>query len=85
VRRRSTAFFFDADWDALVTCVATCTDAEHPPRYPPVRAGEHLMAKTDGPQHAATQRSDQHRRRPRHLWLSHDELPRSARRARHQT
>ena len=48
-RRRSTAFFFDADWDALVTCVATCTDADHPPKYPAVRAGEHLMAKLMGP------------------------------------
>jgi isopenicillin N synthase-like dioxygenase len=49
VRRRSTAFFFDADWDARVECVPTCTDAEHPPRYPPVIAGEHLMAKLMGP------------------------------------
>ena len=49
VRRRSTAFFFDADWDALVTCVATCTDHDHPPKYPPVLAGEHLMAKLMGP------------------------------------
>jgi isopenicillin N synthase-like dioxygenase len=43
-RRRSTAFFFDADWDATVECVPTCTDADHPPKYPPVLAGEHLMA-----------------------------------------
>lgn len=49
VRRRSTAFFFDADWDARVECVPTCTDAEHPPKYPPVIAGEHLMAKLMGP------------------------------------
>ncbi len=48
-RRRSTAFFFDANWDALVECVPTCIDADHPPKYPPVIAGEHLMAKLMGP------------------------------------
>ena len=48
-RRRSTAFFLDADWDAVIECVPTCTDAEHPPKYPPVVAGEHLMAKLMGP------------------------------------
>jgi isopenicillin N synthase-like dioxygenase len=48
-RRRSTAFFFDGDWDARIECVPTCTDAEHPPKYPPVIAGEHLMAKLMGP------------------------------------
>lgn len=48
-RRRSTAFFFDANWDARIECVPTCTDADHPPRYPPVIAGEHLMAKLLGP------------------------------------
>jgi isopenicillin N synthase-like dioxygenase len=48
-RRRSTAFFFDANWDAAVECVPTCTDADHPAKYPPVIAGEHLMAKLMGP------------------------------------
>jgi isopenicillin N synthase-like dioxygenase len=49
VKRRSTAFFFDANWDARIECVPTCTDADHPPKYPPVFAGEHLMAKLMGP------------------------------------
>ncbi len=49
VRRRSTAFFFDGNWDARIECVPTCTDADHPPKYPPVTAGEHLMAKLMGP------------------------------------
>ncbi len=49
MRRRSTAFFFDANWDAVIECVPTCTDARHPPRYSPVVAGEHLMAKLLGP------------------------------------
>jgi isopenicillin N synthase-like dioxygenase len=48
-RRKSTAFFFDANWDALIECVPTCTGPDNPPRYPPVRAGEHLLAKLMGP------------------------------------
>lgn len=48
-KRRSTAFFLDANWDALIECVPTCSDAKHPPKYPPARAGEHLMAKLIGP------------------------------------
>lgn len=48
-RRRSTAFFLDGNWDARIECLPTCTDDEHPPRYPPVVAGEHLMAKLRGP------------------------------------
>jgi isopenicillin N synthase-like dioxygenase len=48
-RRRSVAFFLDADWDARIECVPTCTDAANPPKYPPVVAGEHLMAKLLGP------------------------------------
>ncbi len=48
-RRRSTAFFFDANWDAPIECVPTCTDASHPPKYARVLAGEHLMAKLMGP------------------------------------
>lgn len=48
-RRRSTAFFLDGNWDAVIECVPTCTDADRPPRYPPVVAGEHLMAKLLGP------------------------------------
>ncbi len=48
-RRRSTAFFLDANWDAVITCVPTCTGPDRPPRYPPVVAGEHLLAKLMGP------------------------------------
>ena len=48
-RRRSTAFFFDANWDARIECVPTCIDPSHPAKYPPVIAGEHLMAKLMGP------------------------------------
>ena len=49
VERRSAAFFLDANWDAVVECLPTCTTADNPPRYSPVTAGEHLMAKLIGP------------------------------------
>jgi isopenicillin N synthase-like dioxygenase len=49
VRRRSVAFFHDGNYDALIECLPSCTSAESPPRYPPVRAGEHLKAKLLGP------------------------------------
>lgn len=47
--RRSAAFFLDGNWDALIECLPTCTSATDPPRYPPVTAGDHLMAKLMGP------------------------------------
>lgn len=47
--RRSVAFFFDGNYDALVECVPTCTSADDPPKYAPVVAGEHLIAKVLGP------------------------------------
>lgn len=48
-RRQSAAFFLDANWDARIECVPTCTGPDNPPRYPPVTAGEHLIAKLMGP------------------------------------
>jgi len=47
--RRSVAFFFDGDYDAVIECLPTCTSEIDPPRYSPVVAGEHLMAKVLGP------------------------------------
>jgi isopenicillin N synthase-like dioxygenase len=47
--RRSSAFFLDGNWDAVIQCLPTCTSAADPPRYPPVTAGEHLTAKLMGP------------------------------------
>lgn len=61
MRRRSVAFFHEADYDAVIEVMPTCVDDEHPPRYAPVVAGEHLMAKLMGPRtmvaSAATQTS----------------------------
>lgn len=48
-RRRSIAFFFEANHDFLVEVLPTCTSAENPPKYAPVTAGDHLMAKLMGP------------------------------------
>ncbi|HEX3946310.1 MAG TPA: hypothetical protein VHW47_01340, partial [Acidimicrobiales bacterium] len=47
-RRRAAAFFHDGDYDALVECLPTCRSAADPPRYRPILAGEHLMAKIQG-------------------------------------
>ena len=47
--RRSAAFFLDGNWDAVIECLPTCTSADDPPRYAPVTAGEHLLAKLMGP------------------------------------
>ena len=48
-KRRSAAFFFDANYDALIECIPTCRNAERPAKYPPVMAGEHLIQKILGP------------------------------------
>lgn len=48
-QRRSMAFFFDGNWDALVTPFPTCVSETNPARYEPVLAGDHLMAKVLGP------------------------------------
>ncbi|HEY7627321.1 MAG TPA: 2-oxoglutarate and iron-dependent oxygenase domain-containing protein [Ilumatobacteraceae bacterium] len=47
--RRSAAFFLDGNWDAVIECLPTCTDPDHPPRYAPITAGQHLVAKLIGP------------------------------------
>jgi isopenicillin N synthase-like dioxygenase len=48
-KRRSAAFFLDADYDALIQCIPTCQSAERPAKYSPVVAGEHLIQKILGP------------------------------------
>jgi len=44
-RRRSAAFFHDGNYDALVECLPTCLEPGATPKYAPVVAGEHLLAK----------------------------------------
>ena len=47
--RRSVAFFHDGNYDATISCLATCSSPDNPPKYPAVTAGNHLMAKLLGP------------------------------------
>ncbi|MBM4443470.1 MAG: isopenicillin N synthase family oxygenase [Candidatus Rokubacteria bacterium] len=46
-RRQTVGFFLHPNYDAQVTCLPTCTDADHPPRYAPILAGEHMLAKLE--------------------------------------
>lgn len=44
-RRQSIAFFHNANWDATIECLPGCLARGEQPRYPPMAAGPHLMAK----------------------------------------
>ena len=44
-RRQSMAYFQNANWSAEISCLPTCLEPGEKPRYPPVLAGPHLMAK----------------------------------------
>jgi isopenicillin N synthase-like dioxygenase len=44
-RRRSLPFFHEGNYDAVISCLPTCTGPGHPPLYPPIKAGEHVFAK----------------------------------------
>ncbi|KAG3108989.1 hypothetical protein PI124_g11243 [Phytophthora idaei] len=44
-RRQSIAFFHNINADTVVECIPTCQSPENPAKYPPVLAGEYLMAK----------------------------------------
>jgi len=43
--RLSIGFFHQPNYDALVECLPSCRGAGEPPRYPAVRAGDHLHAQ----------------------------------------
>jgi isopenicillin N synthase-like dioxygenase len=45
--RYSIPFFFDPHMDTMVECLPNCYDADHPPRYEPVRYGDYLMHRLD--------------------------------------
>jgi len=47
-RRRSAAFFHDANADATIGPLAGCVDDTHPPLYTPVTVDEHVRAKLAG-------------------------------------
>ena len=44
-RRQSMAYFQNANWSAVISCLPTCLEPGAQPRYEPVRAGPHLMGK----------------------------------------
>ena len=44
-RRQSMAYFQNANWSAEISCLPTCLEPGQKPRYEPVLAGPHLMAK----------------------------------------
>ena len=44
-RRMSVAFFMQGNYDTLVEPLPTCIDAEHPRKYEPITAGDHLFSK----------------------------------------
>jgi isopenicillin N synthase-like dioxygenase len=44
-RRVSLVFFHQPNYDALVECLDSCQDAEHPAKYEPVTSGDHLYSK----------------------------------------
>jgi isopenicillin N synthase-like dioxygenase len=52
VRRRSIARFLDGDPSVTLSAIPSCVMPGEPPRYPPVQAGEWLMAKIVGGQTA---------------------------------
>ena len=43
--RLSVVFFHHPNYDAEITCIPTCTDAAHPPKYEPVFSGPYRVAK----------------------------------------
>ena len=45
--RYSMPFFYDPDFDADLTCLATCQGSDNPPRYPPTTGGQHLLDMID--------------------------------------
>jgi isopenicillin N synthase-like dioxygenase len=48
VRRRSVARFLDCEPDMVIDCIPSCCGPGNPARYPPVVAGEWLLAKILG-------------------------------------
>jgi len=43
--RYSIPLFYNPRFDAMATCLPTCTDPDNPPRYPPMRCGDYILGK----------------------------------------
>lgn len=44
-RRLSIAFFHQPNYDAMIACIPTCTEAGEAPRYAPITSGDHRLMK----------------------------------------
>ncbi|MFJ3789453.1 isopenicillin N synthase family dioxygenase [Kitasatospora sp. NPDC090091] len=44
--RISIAFFYQANPDAEIACIPTCTGPDDPPHHPPVRSGDYFLSKS---------------------------------------
>ncbi len=58
-RRRSIAYFHEANYDAVVTVMPTCIGPDGIVKYEPITAGEHLMNKLMGPRTMQPSQADQ--------------------------
>lgn len=43
--RYSVVFFCQPDFKAEIACMPTCQSEKNPPKYPPIKSGEHLLSK----------------------------------------
>ena len=46
-RRMSCAYFLQPNYDSVISPLPACVDDEHPPRYEPITAAGHLIAKME--------------------------------------
>ncbi|MCC7275395.1 MAG: isopenicillin N synthase family oxygenase, partial [Alphaproteobacteria bacterium] len=44
-RRLSLVFFHQPNYDALIECLPSCRDADHPAKHPPITSGAHRLVK----------------------------------------
>ncbi len=45
VSKTSLLFFHQPNYDAVIECIPTCTDADNPPKHAPITSGEHVTMK----------------------------------------
>ncbi|MCU0565105.1 MAG: hypothetical protein MUF49_00720 [Oculatellaceae cyanobacterium Prado106] len=53
--RQSIAFFHQPNYDALIQCLDSCWNAENPPKYTPITAGENTFVKSEKHRNATTE------------------------------
>ena len=46
-RRQTVGYFLHPNYDAEISCLAPCCSEDNPPRYPPIRAGDHMREKME--------------------------------------